>query len=81
MYRPSDGETFSMGSETFSKGFAVVADNYSLLGEGNGYALFDLNGQHLPKEITIDLGYSDNLKLEVCCSKIVYGFADCTLER
>lgn len=121
VYEPSGGETFSMGSDTFNKGFTIGADNYSLFGEGNGYALFDLkgkysklnvrvarvnrgdlgiedailkvylngeykteyalNGQTPPTSITIDLNYANDLKLEVCGSKIVYGFAECTLEK
>lgn len=121
IYKPSDGETFSMGSDTFNKGFTVGSDNYSLFGEGNGYALFDLKGKYSklnisvarvnrddlgiedatlkvylngeykteyslsgqipPISITIDLNYANDLKLEVCGSKIVYGFAECTLEK
>lgn len=121
IYQPSKGETFSMGSDTFNKGFTIGSDNYSIFGEGNGYALFDLkgkysklyinvarvnrsdlgiedatlkvylngeykteyslSGQKPPTAITIDLNYADNLKLEVCGSKIVYGFANCTLEK
>ncbi len=121
IYRPSDGETFSMGSDTFNKGFTIGADNYSLFGEGNGYALFDLKGQYSKLSITtarvnredldiedatlkvylngeykteyqlsgqkpstkltIDLNYASELKLELCGSKIVYGFTDCILEK
>ncbi len=121
IYKPSDGKTFSMGSDTFNKGFTIGSDNYSLFGEGNGYALFDLkgkysklnisvarvnrsdlgiedatlkvylngeydkeyvlSGQKPPTDISIDLNYADNLKLEVCGSKIVYGFAEGTLEK
>ena len=121
VYKPSDGEQFSMGSDTFNKGFTLGADNYSLFGEGNGYALFDLkekysklhinvarvnrddleienatlkvylngeytteydlSGQKPPTSITIDLNYSKDLKLELCGSKVVYGFAECTLEK
>lgn len=121
VYQPSEGETFSMGSDTFNKGFTVGSDNYSLFGEGNGYALFDLkgkysklnisvarvnrddlgiedatlkvyingeykteyflSGQKPPIDITIDLNYANDLKLEICGSKVVYGFANCTLEK
>ena len=121
IYEPSDGETFSMGSNTYNKGFTVASDNYSLFGEGNGYVLFDLkgkysklniktarvkrsdlgiedatlkvylNGEYITEyllsgekpltSITIDLNYANDLKLEVCGSKIVYGFAECTLEK
>lgn len=121
IYEPSDGDTFSMGSDIFNKGFTIGADNYSLFGEGNGYALFDLkgkysklnvrvarvnrsdlgienatlkvylngeyeteyalSGQKPPVSITIDLNYANDLKLELCGSKIVYGFSECTLEK
>lgn len=121
IYQPSEGKTFSMGSDTFNKGFTVGTDNYSLFGEGNGYALFDLkgkysklninvarvnrddlgiedatlkvylneeyiteyalSGQKPPTPISIDLNYANSLKLEVCGSKIVYGFANGTLEK
>lgn len=121
IYKPSESETFSMGSDVFNKGFTVGSDNYSLFGEGNGYALFDLkgkysklnfsvarvnrddlgiedatlkiyingeykteyslSGQKPPMDLTIDLNYANDLKLEVCGSKIVYGFANCTLEK
>lgn len=121
VYKPSESDTFSMGSDTFNKGFTIGSDNYSLFGEGNGYALFDLKGQYSklsvnvarvnrsdlgiedatlkvylngeykteyslsgqkpPTIITIDLNYANDLKLELCGSKIVYGFADCTLEK
>lgn len=121
VYKPSEGKTFSMGSDTFNKGFTIGSDNYSLFGEGNGYALFDLKGQYSKLNvsvarvnrsdlgiedatlkvylngeykteyslsgqkpitpITIDLNYSNDLKLEICGSKIVYGFANCILEK
>lgn len=121
IYEPSDGKTFSMGSDTFDKGFTIGSDNYSLFGEGNGYALFDLkgkysklnisvarvnrgdlgiedatlkvylngeydteyvlSGQKPPTDITINLNYADTLKLEICGSKIIYGFAAGTLEK
>ena len=121
IYKPSESETFSMGSDVYNNGFTVGSDNQSLFGEGDGYALFDLKGQYSrlnvsvarvnrndlgiedatlkvyingeyeteyslsgqkpPMDITIDLNYADNLKLEICGSKIVYGFANCTLEK
>lgn len=45
LYLPSEGNTFSMGSKTYSKGF-VMYDDHSLFGEGDGYTLFDLGGKY-----------------------------------
>lgn len=44
--KASDDKTFSMGSDTFNKGFTIISDNYSLFGEGDGFALFDLKGEY-----------------------------------
>lgn len=41
----SEGESFSMGSDTYNEGFEIY-DDHSLFGEGDGYALFDLNGEY-----------------------------------
>ncbi len=52
-YLPSEGRTFSMGSSTYNKGF-VIYDDHSLFGEGDGYALFDLQGKY--SKIAFDVG-------------------------
>ena len=52
-YLPVDGSTFSMGSSTYNKGF-VIYDDLSILGAGDGYALFDLQGKY--SKITFDIG-------------------------
>ena len=53
IYSPSDGNSFSMGSNTYNKGF-VIYDDHSLFGEGDGYALFDLQGKY--SKISFDVG-------------------------
>ena len=52
-YLPTEGKTFSMGSTTYNKGF-VIFDDHSLFGEGDGYALFDLQGKY--SKISFDVG-------------------------
>lgn len=52
-YLPSEGRTFSMGSTTYNKGF-VIYDDHSLFGDGDGYALFDLQGKY--SKMTFDVG-------------------------
>ena len=49
----SDESTFSMGSKTYSEGFMIGCD-HSLFGEGDGYALFDLQGKY--SAIIFDVG-------------------------
>ncbi len=66
-YLPSEGKTFSMGSSTYNKGF-VIYDDHSLFGEGDGYALFDLQGKY--SKISFDVGRTneynkDDVRLKV----------------
>lgn len=42
-----------MGSKTYNKGF-TICDDFSLFGEGKGYALFDLQGKY--SKISFDVG-------------------------
>lgn len=48
-YLPTDGESFSMGSDTYTKGFVL---------KGDGYALFDLKGQY--SKISFDVGRTND---------------------
>ena len=51
-YLPSESDTFSMGSQTYNDGF-VIYDDHSLFGEGDGFALFDLQGKYSKMSFTI----------------------------
>ena len=56
-----------MGSSTYNKGF-VIYDDHSLFGEGDGYALFDLQGKY--SKISFDVGRTneynkDDVRLKV----------------
>lgn len=70
IYEPSDGKTFSMGSDTFNKGFTIGSDNYSLFGEGNGYALFDLKGKYSKLNISVARVNRDDLGIEDATLKV-----------
>lgn len=60
-YSPSDGNSFSMGSKTYNKGF-VIYDDHSLFGEGDGYALFDLQGKY--SKISFDVGRTNEYEMQ-----------------
>lgn len=66
-YLPSDGKTFSMGSNTYNKGF-VIYDDYSLFGEGDGYALFDLQGNY--SKIAFDVGRTNEYEKQDVSLKV-----------
>ena len=54
IYPLSESNSFDMGSDTYRTGFTIGADNYSLFGEGNGFALFDLKGKY--SKLHVDVG-------------------------
>lgn len=66
-YLPSEGKTFSMGSSTYNKGF-VIYDDHSLFGEGDGYALFDLQGKY--SKITFDVGRTNEYEKQDVLLKV-----------
>lgn len=66
-YLPSDGNTFSMGSSTYNKGF-VLYDDHSLFGEGDGYALFDLQGKY--SKIAFDVGRTNEYEKQDVILKV-----------
>lgn len=66
-FLPSEGNTFSMGSNTYNKGF-VIADDHSLFGEGDGYALFDLQGKY--SKITFDVGRTNEYEKQDVVLKV-----------
>ena len=67
VFLPSEGKTFSMGSNTYSKGF-VIYDDYSLFGDGDGYALFDLQGKY--SKISFDVGRTNEYEKEDVVLKV-----------
>lgn len=67
IYLPSDGKTFSMGSKTYNKGF-VIYDDHSLFGDGDGYALFDLQEQY--SKISFDVGRTNEYEKQDVALKI-----------
>lgn len=66
-YLPSEGNTFSMGSGTYNKGF-VIYDDHSILGDGDGYALFDLQGNY--SKMTFDVGRTNEYEKEDVVLKV-----------
>ena len=66
-YLPTDGEPFSMGGSTYNKGF-VIYDDHSLFGEGDGYALFDLQGKY--SKITFDVGRTNEYEKQDVILKV-----------
>lgn len=61
VYLPSNGDSFSMGSDTYNEGF-VLYDNHSILGEGDGYALFELKRQY--SKIAFDVGRTNEYEMQ-----------------
>lgn len=66
-YLPSEGNTFSMESGTYNKGF-VIYDDHSILGDGDGYALFDLQGNY--SKMTFDVGRTNEYEKEDIVLKV-----------
>lgn len=66
-YLPSDANTFSMGSSKYNKGF-VIYDDHSLFGEGDGYALFDLQGNY--SKIAFDVGRTNEYEKQDVILKV-----------
>lgn len=66
-YLPTDGKSFSMGSSTYNKGF-IIYDDHSLFGEGDGYALFDLQGKY--SKITFDVGRTNEYEKQDVILKV-----------
>ena len=64
---PSDGKDFSMGSKTYNKGF-IICDDHSLFGEGDGYALFDLQGKY--SKMTFDVGRTNEYEKQDVVLKV-----------
>ncbi len=56
-----------MGSTTYNKGF-VIYDDHSLFGEGDGYALFDLQGKY--SKITFDVGRTNEYEKQDVLLKV-----------
>lgn len=66
-YHPSEGNTFSMGSTTYNKGF-VIYDDHSLFGDGDGYALFDLQGKY--SKMVFDVGRTNEYEKQDVILKV-----------
>lgn len=66
-YLSSDGKSFAMGSGTYNEGF-VIYDDHSLLGNGDGYALFDLQGKY--SKISFDVGKTNEYEMEDVILKV-----------
>lgn len=66
-YLSTDGKTFSMGGNTYNKGF-VIYDDHSLFGEGDGYALFDLQGKY--SKMTFNVGRTNDYEKEDVILKV-----------
>ena len=66
-YSPSAGNTFSMGSNTYNKGF-VIYDDHSFFGEGDGFALFDLQSKY--SKMTFDVGRTNEYEKEDVVLKV-----------
>lgn len=66
-YLPSEENTFSMGSTAYNKGF-VIFDDHSLFGEGDGYALFDLQGKY--SRMTFDVGRTNEYEKQDVILKV-----------
>ena len=66
-YHSTDGESFSMGGNTYNKGF-VIYDDHSLFGEGDGYALFDLQGKY--SKMTFNVGRTNDYEKEDVMLKV-----------
>lgn len=64
---PSDGRTFSMGSNTYNKGF-ILRNPYSSYFENEVIALFDLQGRY--SKITFDSGRLNESNVENATLKI-----------
>lgn len=67
VFLPSDGKTFSMGSGAYNKGF-VIWDDHSLFGPGDGYALFDLQGNY--SKISFDVGRTNEYEKQDVVLKV-----------
>lgn len=66
-FLPKDGKTFLMGSNTYNKGF-VIYDDHSLFGEGDGYALFDLQGKY--SKMTFEVGRTNEYEKQDVVLKV-----------
>lgn len=66
-FLPSEGNTFSMGSTTYNKGF-VIFDDHSLFGDGDGCALFDLQGKY--SKISFDVGRTNEYEKQDVILKV-----------
>lgn len=67
IFMPSEGNSFSMGSKTYNKGF-VIYDDHSLFGQGDGYALFDLQGKY--SKISFDVGRTNEYEKQDVSLKV-----------
>lgn len=67
LYTPSEGETFSMGSGTYNKGFVLGCD-HSIFGAGDGYALFDLQKKY--SKMSFDVGRTNEYSKEDVILKV-----------
>lgn len=67
VFKPDSGESFQIGSKTYYEGFEIW-DDHSLFGEGDGYALFDLQGEY--SEISFDVGRTNEYEMEDVVLKV-----------
>lgn len=67
IYFSSDGKSFAMGSGTYNDGF-VIYDDHSLFGNGDGYALFDLQGKY--SKISFNVGRTNEYEMEDVILKV-----------
>lgn len=64
---PSDGKDFSIGSKSYNKGF-IIYDDHTLFGDGDGYALFDLQGEY--SKIAFDVGRTNEYEKQDVTLKV-----------
>ncbi len=66
-FTSATGESFSIGSQTYYEGFEIW-DDHSLFGDGDGYALFDLQGKY--SEISFDVGRTNEYEMQDVTLKV-----------
>lgn len=66
-YTLSEGDSFSVAGKEYSVGFVIGCDR-SLFGEGDGYALFDLENKY--SEMSFDVGKTDDYEIQDVTLKI-----------
>lgn len=66
-YGPADNNSFSVAGKEYSDGFVIGCD-HSLFGDGDGYALFNLEEKYT--EMSFDVGKTDSYEIQNVTLKI-----------